>query len=198
MFRKSQAFVLLSFFISILFIDQSHAQDLVSKSTSNKNDSLQTETKNFYITPYLGSSTLVGNFGFEFQYKNFGYNIGLLKSIDVIAIDNILCGGIRFYFKPYHHSWVIGLGGGIVLDDLKPDDNLCGPWNGDKPDDWVCEVGIVIDKYIGILIGYRWIWWNKLHLNIGAGPNYIQWKKIKEGNKHKYLPMVELVIGYSF
>ena len=160
-------------------------------------DSLQTN-KNFYLTPYLGGSTLVGNFGIEFQYKNYGYNIGILKSIDVIAIENILCGGVRYYFKPYHNSLFVSVGGGSVLDKLKSDDNLCGPWAGDKPDDWVCETGIVIDKYIGILIGYRWILWNKLQMNIGAGPNYIKWQKIKEGTKHKYLPMVEVVIGYSF
>lgn len=185
MCRKSLAFMLLSFCISVLFIDQSYARDLESKSTLNTNDSLQTKNKNFYIIPYLGSSTLVGNFGIEFQYKNYGYNIGLLKSIDVVAIDNILCGGIRYYFKPHHHSWVIGIGGGIALDEP-------------KPDDWVGEPGSVVDMYIGILIGYRWIWWNKLHLNIGAGPNYIDWQKIKEGNKQGYLPMLELVIGYSF
>jgi len=160
-------------------------------------DSLQTN-KNFYLTPYLGGSTLVGNFGVEFQYKNYGYNIGILQSIDVIAIENILCGGVRYYFKPYHNSLFVSVGGGSVLDKLKSDDNLCGPWAGDKPDDWVCETGIVIDKYIGILIGYRWILWNKLQLNIGAGPNYIKWQKIKEGNKAKYLPMFEFVIGYSF
>ena len=160
-------------------------------------DSLQTN-KNFYLTPYLGGSTLVGNFGVEFQYKNYGYNIGILKSIDVIAIENILCVGVRYYFKQYHNSLFVSVGGGSVLDKLKSDDNLCGPWTGDKPDDWVCETGIVIDKYIGILIGYRWILWNKLQLNIGAGPNYIKWQKIKEGNKAKYLPMFEFVIGYSF
>ena len=198
MCRKSLAFILLYVCISVFFIDQSYAQELESKSSSNTCDSLLTKMKRFYITPYLGSSTLIGNFGIEFQYKNYGFNIGLLKSIDVAAINNILCGGIRYYLKPYQHSWVVGVGSGIVLDKLKPDDDLCGPWSGDKPDDWVCETGIVIDKYIGILIGYRWIWWNKLHLNIGAGPNFIKWKKIKEGNKHKYLPMVELVIGYSF
>ena len=43
-----------------------------------------------------------------------------------------------------------------------------------------------MDKYVGILIGYRWMWWNKLRLNIGAGPNYIEWKQIKKGDKHKY------------
>ena len=162
------------------------------------NDEGSQTNKNFYITPYLGSSTLVGNFGIEFQYKNYGYNIGILKSIDVIAIDNILCGGVRYYLKPSHHSWVISVGGGVVLDELKPDDNLCGPWSGDITDDWVCETGTVIDKYIGILIGYRWILWNKLQLNVGAGPNYIKWQKIKEGTKQKYLPMFEVVIGYSF
>jgi len=162
------------------------------------NDEGSQTNKNFYITPYLGSSTLVGNFGIQFQYKNYGYNIGILKSIDVIAIDNILCGGVRYYFNPYHNSLLVSVGGGSVLDKLKSDDNLCGPWAGDKPDDWVCETGIVIDKYIGILIGYRWILWNKLQLNIGAGPNYIKWQKIKEGTKQKYLPMLEVVIGYSF
>jgi len=195
---KFLTMILLAVYISTLLIGQSFAKELENKSSSNTSDSLQTKKESFYITPYLGGSTLVGNFGVEFQYKNYGYNIGNLKSIDVNAIDNILCGGIRYYFKPYHHSWVVGVGGGVVLDELKPDDDLCGPWSGDVPDDWVCETGIVIDKYIGILIGYRWIWWNKLHLNIGAGPNYIKWKKIKEGNKHEYLPMLEFVIGYSF
>jgi hypothetical protein len=74
----------------VFFIDRSYAQDSESESTLNANDSLQTKNKNFYIIPHLGSSTLVGNFGIEFQYKNYGYNIGLLKSIDVVAIDNIL------------------------------------------------------------------------------------------------------------
>ncbi len=197
MLHKFLTKILLTFCIFTLFIDQSYAQELESKSTSNTTENVQTN-KNFYITPYLGSSTLVGNFGVEFQYKNYGYNIGILQSIDVVAINNILCGGIRYYFKPSHHSWVISVGGGVVLDELKPDDNLCGPWSGDIPDDWVCETGSVIDMYIGIVIGYRWTWWNKFHLNIGAGPNYIKWQKIKEGNKHKYLPMGELVIGYSF
>ena len=189
--------IVLTACISTLLIDQFYAQELESKLTSSTNENLQTN-KNFYITPYLGSSTIVGNFGIEFQYKNYAYNIGILKSIDVVDINNILCGGIRYYLKPSHHSWVISVGGGVVLDELKPDDNLCGPGSGDIPDDWVCETGTVIDTYLGILIGYRWIWWNKLHLNIGAGPNYIKWQKIKEGDKQKYLPMVELVIGYSF
>ena len=198
MCRKDLAPILLSVCISALLIDQSYTQELESKSSSDACDTLQTRKRSFCITPYLGGSTLVGNFGVEFQYKNYGCNIGLLKSIDVAAIDNILCGGIRYYFKPYHHSWLIGVGGGVVLDDLKPDDDLCGQWSGDKPEDWVCETGIVIDKYIGIVMGYRWIWWDKLNLNIGAGPNYIKWKEIREGNKHGYLPMLELVIGYSF
>jgi hypothetical protein len=195
-----QAFLLI---VPILLVNTIIGQSVdITDSDTNTliqiNDEGSQTNKIFYITPYLGSSTLVGNFGIEFQYKNYGYNIGILKSIDVIAIDNILCGGVRYYFKPSHHSWVISVGGGVVLDDLKPDDNLCGPWAGDKPDAWVCETGIVIDKYIGILIGYRWILWNKLQLNVGAGPNYIKWQKIKEGTKHKYLPMVEVVIGYSF
>ena len=195
---KKSYLVLIPFILHLIYSQSVEIKDSDTDTKKQVHDvGLQTN-KNFHITPYLGSSTLVGNFGVEFQYKNYGYNIGILKSIDVVAIDNILCGGIRYYFKPSHHSWVISVGGGVVLDELKPDDNLCGPWSGDIPDDWVCETGIVIDKYIGILIGYRWIWWEKLHLNIGAGPNYIKWQKIKEGNKHKYLPMVEVVIGYSF
>jgi hypothetical protein len=182
----------------MFFVDQSYTQDLVSTSTSNENDTPKAKNRNFYITPYLGSSTLVGNFGIEFQYKNCAYDIGLLRSIDVAAIDNIICGGIRYYFRPHRNSWVIAVGGGVVLDKLKPDDDLCGEWSGDKPDDWVCETGIVIDRYIGILIGYRWMWWDKLRLNIGAGPNYIRWKEIREGDKQKYLPMLELAIGWSF
>ena len=182
--------------IFVFIIDQSYAQELENKSTSDNNDSLRTATKNFYITPYLGSSTLVGNLGIEFQYNNFGYNIGIYKSI--VAIDNSLCGGIRYYFKPHHHSWVLGIGGGIALDTPKPDEDLCGDWSGEIPDDWVCKTGSVIDMYIGIVIGYRWIWWDKLILNIGAGPNYIIWKKIKEGNNAQYLPMIDFVIGYSF
>jgi len=190
--------ILLSVLVSTLLIDQSYARQLEGESSSSADDSLKTGTRSFYVTPYLGGSTLVGNFGIEFQYKRYGYNIGILKSTDVVAIDNILCGGIKYYFEPYHHSWAIGVGGGVVLDELKPDDNLCGEWSGDIPDDWVCDTGIVIDKYVGILIGYRWIWWDELRLNIGAGPNYIKWKQIREGDKHKYLPMFELVIGYSF
>jgi len=153
------------------------------KAISDTSESSDIKEKDFYITLYLGESTLVGNFGIEFQYKRIGYNIGVFQ--DIIAIDNSLCGGIRYYFKPHHHSWVIGIGGGIALDEP-------------KPDDWVGEPGSVVDMYIGILIGYRWIWWNKLHLNIGAGPNYIKWKRIKEGRNADYLPMLDFVIGYSF
>jgi len=196
MCRKSIAFILLSICITTFLVDQSYTQELESKSTSNTNDSLQTTNKNFYITPYLGLSTLVGNLGIEFQYKKIGYNIGIFKNI--IAIDNSLCAGIRYYFNPHHHSWVIGIGGGIALDTPGPDEDLCGGWSGEIPDDWTCNTGSVIDMYIGILIGYRWILWDKLHLNIGAGPNYIVWKKIKEGYNAKYLPMLDFVIGYSF
>jgi hypothetical protein len=151
----------LTVIISTFFIDQSYAQELESESSSTTGDSLKTKKKSFYITPYLGGSTIVGTFGIEFQYKRFGYNIGILKSIDVVAIENILCGGIRYYFNPYQHSWVIGVGGGVVLDDLTPDDNLCGYWSGDKPDDWVCETGIVIDKYIGLLMVTSRLLWKK-------------------------------------
>ncbi len=196
MCREFPTVILLAVFVSTLLIDQSYAQELESNSSSNTTDSLQTEKKSFYIIPYLGTSTLVGTFGMEFQYKQYGYNIGILKAI--IAVDNSLCGGIKYYFKPYHHSWVVGIGGGIALDEPKPDENLCGGWSGDIPDDWVCETGSVIDMYIGILVGYRWVFWNRLHLNIGAGPNYIKWKKIKEGNNAKYLPMLDFVVGYSF
>ena len=198
MYRKYIAFFLFWICISVHHVAPSSAKELESGPTARASDSLQTGEKTVHIVPYLGSSTLVGNFGFEFQYGRFGYNIGILKSIDVVAIDNILCGGMRYYFKPYHHSWVLGIGSGVVLDDLKSDDDLCGEWSGDIPDDWVCETGKVIDKYIGILIGYRWIWRDKIRLNIGAGPNYIDWKTIREGSKQKYLPMLELVIGYSF
>ena len=185
MYQKFLLIILLSVCFSAFIIDQTLAQTPETKSNSKNNDTLKTTIKDFYITPFIGSSTLVGNFGIEFQYNNFGYNIGILKSVDEAAIDNILCGGIRYYFKPYHHSWVIGIGGGYVLDEL-------------KPNDLESETGSVIDMYIGIIVGYRWIWWDRLRLNIGAGPNYIKWKKIKEGNNGKYLPMVELVIGYSF
>ena len=196
MCHKLLTMILLAVCISTPLIDRSYAQELNSKSTSNTNDTLQTIKKNFYIIPYLGVSTIVGNFGIEFQHKNYGYNIGILKSI--IAIDNSLCGGIKYYFKPYHHSLVVGLGGGIALDTPKPDDDLCGGWSGEVPDDWECNTGSVIDMYVGILIGYRWICWDKLHLNIGAGPTYIKWKKIKEGKNADYLPMLDFVIGYSF
>ena len=196
MLHKFLTKILLTSCIFTHFIDQSYAQELESKSTSNTTENVQTN-KNFYIIPYLGESTLVGNFGVEFQYKNYGYNIGILKSIDVVAIENILCGGIRYYFKPYHHSWIVGLGGGITLDTPKPEEDiLCVGWSSEK--DWECITGSVIDMYFGIVIGYRWILFEKLHLNIGAGPNYIKWKKIKEGNNAEYLPMLDFVIGYSF
>jgi len=194
MYRKYLTNILI--LISVLLINQSYPQKIESKSTSNNKNSLQTTNKNFYITPFVGSSTLVGNLGLEFQYKNYGYNIGIFKSI--ITIDNSLCGGIRYYFTPHHHSWVMGIGGGIALDVPKPDDNLCGGWSGEIPDNWVCETGSVINMYIGIVVGYRWIWWDHLHVNIGAGPNYIIWKKIKQGKTAKYLPMLDFVIGYSF
>jgi hypothetical protein len=194
--KRSLLIIFLFFITNLIFAQSVEIKDLDTDTLMQVNDvSLQTN-KNFHITPYLGSSTLVGNFGVEFQYKNYGYNIGIFK--DIIAINNSLCGGIRYYFKPYHHSWVIGIGGGITLDEPKPDEDLCGPWSGDIPDDWVCETGSVVDMYVGIVIGYRWILFEKLHLNIGAGPNYIKWKKIKEGNKAKYLPMLDFVIGYSF
>ncbi len=89
MCRRSLSFVLSSVCIFALLVDQSYAQGLESKSSSNACDSLQTKKKTSYITPYLGGSTLVGNFGIEFQYRNYGLNIGLLKSIDVSAIENI-------------------------------------------------------------------------------------------------------------
>jgi hypothetical protein len=154
-------------------------------------DSLQTN-KNFYITPSLGISTLVGAYGIEFQYKNYGYNIGLTFVSEEIGPFTTLSGGIRYYFNPSHHSWVISVGGGVVLDDLKPDDNLCLPGDDD------CEEGTVTDMYIGAIIGYRWTWGNKLHLNIGLGPNYIKWQKIKEGEKYGDFLMYDLVLGYTF
>lgn len=85
------------------------------------NDSLQTD-RNFYLTAYSGLSTLVGNLGIEVQYKNYGYNIGLTHYSEEIGPFTILSGGMRYYFKPYNNSWVISFGGGVVLDDLKPDD----------------------------------------------------------------------------
>lgn len=51
--------------------------------------------------------------------------------------------------------------------------------------------------YVGALIGYRWTWWNRLRLCIGAGPTVIRWKRIKEGGNAKYLPMLDFTIGYS-
>lgn len=154
------------------------------------NDSLQTN-KNFYITPHLGVSTLVGGYGIEVQYKNYGFNIGFSPHFSITPFT-ILSGGIRYYFKPSNNSWVIGVGGGVVLDDLKPDDNLC--W---ATDDY-CGIGTVTDMYIGAIIGYRWTWWNKFHLNIGFGPSYIKWQKIKYGGKQDGFPMYDFVLGYTF
>ena len=198
MYRKYAAFVLVWTCVAVHGVSLSYAVEIESKTHARADVSLEASDSTLQIVPYLGSSTLVGNFGVELQYRKFGYNIGLLKSVDVAAIDNILCGGIRYYFKPHNHSWMLGVGCGVVLDELKPDDDLCGEWSGDVPEDWVCDTGVVMDKYIGVLIGYRWIWWGKLRINIGAGPSYIDWKTIRAGGKHKYLPMVEAVVGYSF
>ena len=170
-----------------------------SRSASNVIDSMESTNKNFYITPYAGESTLVGNFGIEFQYKNTGYNIGIFK--DVIAVDNTLCGGVRYYFNPQDNSGVIGLGGGIALDQPQADEALCKDDDNDIPHGF-CETGSVLDRYLGITLGYRWVWWHKLRIMIGAGPNFIRWKKImvgtKEGTNPKYLPMLDFVIGYTF
>jgi len=181
---------------SFILVSQPYAQEMESKSTPATESSKRNPIKNSYFTPYVGGSTLTGNLGVEFQQGNIGYDIGILKS--GIAIDTILCGGIRKYFQPHQHSWVVGFGGGIALKTPGPNEDLCGPWSGEIPDDWVCNTGSVIDKYLGILVGYRWIWWDQLCMNIGAGPNYIIWKKIKEGSKAKYLPMLEFSFGYSF
>ncbi len=156
-------------------------------------DSLQTN-KNFYITPYLGASSLAGVYGIELQYKNYGFNIGINNDMEGSGPFTYLSGGIRYYFKPSNNSWVISVGGGVLLDDLKPDDNLC--WPGGDPD---CGTGTVVDMYVGAIIGYRWTWWKKLHLNIGLGPTiYIKWKKIKAGQKGQYEPMYDFILGYSF
>jgi len=167
-------------------------QNIIS-DTSKSSD---IKEKDFYITPYLGLSTLVGTIGIEFQYKHFGFDIGDLIS-QVVNVNHCLTGGIRYYFNSNHNSWFIGLGGGITLDEPKQNEDLC-PWSGSKPADYVCKTGYVIDKYMGIIFGYRWKWWKALNLNLGIGPNKLKWKKIKEGDKGDYLPMLELVIGYSF
>jgi len=174
----------------------SAAQDGTSNSTPTTDDTLQVVSKSIFITPYVGGSTLVGNLGVEFRYKNVGYCIGDLVGVN--AIDNIICGGIRYYFKPNRHSWTIGIGGGIALDKPGSNEDLCGPWSGDVPDDWVCGTESVIKSYIGLIPGYRWIWRDTVCMNIGAGPNYILWQRIKDGGKAKYLPMLELVLGYTF
>ena len=182
--------------LPMLLVASSGAQEVANESNTAGADSSQAIADDFKITSYLGGSTLVGSLGVELQVGKTGYNIGILTGL--VAIDAILCGGVKYYFKPHHHSWLVGVGGGIVLDKVSPDEDLCGPWSGDIPDEWVCETGSVIDMYCGGLLGYRWIWWDKLSLSIGAGPNVIKWQRIKEGSNAKYLPMFETVVGYTF
>ncbi|MCK4798078.1 MAG: hypothetical protein KAT05_11895, partial [Spirochaetes bacterium] len=74
MYQKFLLIILLSVCFSAFIIDQTLAQTPETKSNSKNNDTLKTTIKDFYITPYVGSSTLVGNLGIEFQYNNFGYN----------------------------------------------------------------------------------------------------------------------------
>ncbi|MFC1573252.1 hypothetical protein ACFL6M_06605, partial [Candidatus Eisenbacteria bacterium] len=124
-------------------VSTAHEDESVS---SNGGDSLQTVAKDFYITPYIGESTLVGNLGLELQHKHMGYNIGIFKNI--IAIDNSLCAGVKYYTRPRRHSWVFGIGGGIALDEPGPDEELCGGWSGEIPDDWTCGTGSVVDMYV--------------------------------------------------
>lgn len=168
-----------------------HFEEIKAKKRQNvisdTSKSSDIKEKDFYITPYLGFSTLVGSIGIEFQYKHFGFDIGDL--VQVQNVNHCLTGGIRYYFNSNHNSWFIGLGGGIALDEPKQNEDL--RVNGEP-------VGYVIDKYMGTIFGYRWKWWKALNLNLGIGPSIVKWKKIKEGHKGDYLPMLESVIGYSF
>jgi len=133
--------------VAALFAAQADAIETGNSPAAATNDTLMRPSRNLNVTPYVGGSTLVGNVGLELQYENYGFNIGIL--ISVTPIDNILCGGVRYYFRPRSHSWTIGFGVGVALDEPSPDEELCGPWSGDVPEDWVCNTGSVIDMYIG-------------------------------------------------
>jgi hypothetical protein len=130
----------------------------------------QEEEKNYYITPKFGWSTVTGNFGIEFQYKNFGINVGDLLGTN---IKHYLTTGLNFYLDSHKSCFYFGIGYGKALTEREKNSN-------------------VITSHTGIIAGYRWKWPGGMGFSLGIGPLI----SIGEGDEGPF--MLDLVLGYSF
>ena len=126
-------------------------------------------SKDFYITPRVGFSTLTGMMGIELQYKHFAFDIGYGTGSKVKYTSTY---GIKYYFNSYRSTPYIGLGG------------------------WTDYEEIITDKEwrtaIGFMLGYRWRWGKGFDANLGIGPAFSKGKKAFDP------PLFEIAFGYSF
>jgi hypothetical protein len=100
------------------------------------------DTKDFYITPRIGVSTLTGMIGIELQYKHVAFDIGYVRGTPPDEdVNHDLTFGIRYYFEPHRSTFYIGLGGCTDFDELD----------------------------IGAILGYRWRWGKGWDFSLGFG-----------------------------
>lgn len=86
--------------------------------------------------------------------------------------DHTLMYGIKYYFKPHHSTWYIGLGGIAQGKFIDEDEGKTA---------------------IGFILGYRWRFWKAFDFNLGMGPLF------SKGKKAFTAPiMFELAFGYTF
>jgi hypothetical protein len=136
----------------------------------NQKASAAPKEKNFYIIPRIGLSSFTGFIGIELQYKHFAFGIGYIYAGD--PDDHTLMYGIKYYFKPYHSTWYIGLGGIAQGEFIDEDEGKTA---------------------IGFILGYRWRFWKGFDFNLGMGPLFAKGK-----NPFTAPIMFELAFGYSF
>ena len=107
-------------------------------------------SKDWYVTPKIGYSNFTGIVGLEVQRRHWALDVGYFPS-----------GGVRYYFRPQGHSWFAGLfGSGYGYDHDETKD------------------GIAYTHYSriesGVGGGYRWLWRERWHLELGITAGYIE------------------------
>lgn len=150
-----------------------------SFASSDKPDAEDTAIrKDWHIGPRIGISPYTGLIGLEVQYKHFAFDAGYPGNV-----------GIKYYGKPYGHSWFAGAHYLHFETDSSDLDDLTG-LDGDTDRD-----------EFGLGGGYRWRWGGGWDLSLSAALFYAE-EKEESGSAWRRTQLIGIrpgiAFGYSF
>jgi hypothetical protein len=137
--------------------------------------------KDWFIGPRAGISVFTGLLGAEAQYRNWALDAGY-------PAGGTITGGIRYYLRPYSHSWFAGAFG-----------------ESDRYGGLNTIDGVTYNRFLefeaGAAGGYRWFWGHRWIIELGLGMGYRQerWSNASDHHAENFLTVAPVIAaGVSF